>query len=293
MWKMRTCGNFMLGILVAAATSGCWWQKSPTDTDSMVVASVEGTKITRLELDIEAQKNLGSAARTFTSPQILKKMLDSMITRRAMALTIEKELSATDRENLDKMLRIYREELLVREYLKRKTEPKEVTEEMARDYYQKNLEKFGAKVIKQFEWISGSLASSEPLRTRQLQALSQLKNEKNWSALPEKFKKEGLGLKWIKTEANDGVLDDELAALLRNTQVDQTSNVFINKQKVHLLRVNSQRQTAPIDFAKVQDEIYRMLELHQLKSVIETSAAKLLPKMKISYASEFQNIATQ
>jgi hypothetical protein len=55
---------------------------------------------------------------------------------------------------LDKKINRYREQLLVKMYLVRQTNPEPVTLKMVKDYYEGHPEKFGGKTIREFEMIA-------------------------------------------------------------------------------------------------------------------------------------------
>ena len=68
---------------------------------SATLVTVDKTPITRAQLELTIERTLGESAPLFANEEVERKILESLVSSRAMALLAERELDASEREQLD------------------------------------------------------------------------------------------------------------------------------------------------------------------------------------------------
>ena len=128
----------LTGALVLAL-SGCGSKESETrftqSAPSPVVAYVNDETITQADVDFMLQRMLKGQAFAQVDDALRKKILDSLISSRAMKIQMELLLTPEEIEEINRSADAYKEELYVKEYLAKNVVPEPVTLEMVQTYY--------------------------------------------------------------------------------------------------------------------------------------------------------------
>ena len=127
-----------------------------------LLASVNESPITQAQLDQSLERTFGSDAREVDS-ETRRKVLESLVTSRAIALQSERELDAAFKQDLERRVSAYREELLVKRFLAKHAPPQPVSKEQIEAYYRQYPQRFGGYTRRRFELLAseGSLSGRE------------------------------------------------------------------------------------------------------------------------------------
>jgi hypothetical protein len=266
-----------LGVLAACAKHDA---KPALPNDDVIVAKVNGTKITRYDVDRITHHSLGELAFA-ASAENFPKLREAAVRSRAIALAAEAELSALQKLALAKEVEAYREQLLVRRYLNRHAPPAPVTPEMVRAYYQDHPERFGARTERTYDLLGSTRALAPQERDKLLTALKGVERESDWQTVAERLSHQGLPLALTTTTSWDKALDQRLRDALRQLEAGKTSPVTFVQGRVYLARTKGEEQTPPRPFEEVRVEIERMLTPNQLSDSIDAVSKQVLKQAKV------------
>jgi PPIC-type PPIASE domain len=269
-------------LLSSSAVAACAKaeQKSGLPKDDIVVAKVNGSIVTRYEVDQIANHSLGNLVVAAGQDSYVK-VRDAAVRSRAIALAAEAELSAVDKQSLAKEVAAYREQLLVRRYLSRHAPPSSVTPDMARSYYQEHPERFGAKIQRSYELLGSSRAMAPAERDKLLNGLKGVENQVDWEAVVAKLKRSNLPVTLTLTNSSDTLLDQNLRELLRQLKPGQASPVTFVQGRVYVARVKGEDRQPPRPFEEVSAEIERLLAPSQLSQALESISKQVLSDTKV------------
>jgi hypothetical protein len=287
-WKFtmyRVC--FSLLILVIA---GCQSSDNASESDQVmlpgeetVLAKVEGETISRYDLDSTIETMLGAQQAGLLDDKARKKVLESMVLSRVMALKSEQGMSAEDKKELDKQVARYREQLLAKAYLAAHAEPQPVTNKMVTDYYNKNPERFGQKTLYHYEIFSGKMKAGSENRKALLAMMQQAQSTTDWKALSERWKSEGKEIDYRQAKGALNVLEPKMAAVLRGMEQHKTSDIIYQDGNPVLIRLNKKQVLPARPLSQVSAEVRKSLVPIQLKKEIERLSKELMETVKVEY----------
>lgn len=253
----------------------------PTATLVMVDDSV----ITRAQLELTIERTLGESAPLFATEEVERKILESLVSSRAMALLAERELDASERAQLDLKAQAYREELLVRHYLQAHATPEPVTTEQVVDYYDRHPAEFGGGVERSFETISSDQGLEEPMRAELITLLSgPLVRGGDWKALAATWRNAGKPLEYRQNRLKPEMLEQPLRGLVESTPVGDIAPLLVDGQ-VLLLRVTGEQRLPAKPLGEVSGTIREKLAPQALKQAVKSLSTKALQEVKVQYSS--------
>lgn len=247
---------------------------------SPVVAKVDDSLITQEQLNYQINKIVGDKAALFGGIQLQDKVLDSMISSRAMAQLMEQELSPEEKRELELKLQSYREELLVNQYIKLHAEPQPVTIEMVKGYYEENKDEFGGITERTFEYVSSKGNLSEQQRDDVIAGLSSLADVSDWKVAADKLQKAGVPIEHKRAVVNVGILEQPLKSLVMSTKPGSVSGVHMGS-KIMRVRVVSERKYPPKPLAQVSADIREMLAPIMLKKSLKALSKEAKSQVEI------------
>lgn len=283
-------GRAFAWLLAASALGGCEDDSRQALRDapvepSAILATVDGTPITRDQLELTIERTLGDSAPLFASEGVERKILESLVSSRAMARLAERELDAAERARLELKAQAYREELLVRHYLEAYAEPEPVTMAMVSDYYQRHPDEFGGGVVKSFETIASTRPLEERERTELIALLSGPEMQhKNWEALVAKLHSDGKPLEYRHSRLKPDLLEQPLRSLVEPTAVGAIAPLHVKGQLL-LVRVTAEQQLPARPLAEVSGEIREKLAPRMLKQAVQGLSVKALQAVKVEYGA--------
>ncbi len=279
---------FAIAVTAASLTACQREEKVVLTDDNVILVNVSDTPITAYDLQLAISDNLGDEAAFSLNDSGREKLLDSLIASKAMALAAAKEASVEELAILDKRVAAYREQLLVKAYLKQHADITPVSSEMVEEYYKKHPEKFGAVRLVDYEIVQFDSTSKGDLRERMLKLFDGATNEKNWKQWVDANRNAPLKLSYIKQRSALNVLPPSYSAILRQLSLGQTSDVFWVDGKAMRFRVNAEEWTAPRPLAEVSAEIRKALAPVQMKESIKKVTDQVLQTTKVERVTPLQ-----
>jgi hypothetical protein len=283
---VKRLGYLLLGLLLAGCEekSRQALENVPVEPSATLVV-VDDSAITRAQLELTIERTLGESAPLFATEEVERKILESLVSSRAMALLAERELGASERAQLDLKAQAYREELLVRHYLQTHATPEPVTTEQVVDYYNRHPDEFGGGVEKSFEIIGNSQTLDEAQRTELIALLSgpQVQDD-NWQALVATWRSAGKPLEYRQSRLKLELLEQPLRSLVEPTAVGSIAPLYINDQLL-LVRVTDEQRLPAKPLNEVSGSIREKLAPQALKQAVKSLSAKALKQVKVEYSS--------
>ncbi|WP_236207539.1 peptidyl-prolyl cis-trans isomerase [Pseudomonas tohonis] len=281
-----------LGCLLAAALlAGCRdddgaeaLAQVPVEPSATLV-TVDDSPITRAQLELTVERTLGESAPLFANDEVERKILDSLVASRAMALLAERELDAGERAQLDLKAQAYREELLVRHYLEQHATPEPVTSEQVADYYQRHPEEFGGGVEKSFEIIASDQALEEPQRAELIALLSGADAKaRDWQKQVAAWRAAGKPLEYRSNRIKPELLEQPLRGLVESTEVGSIAPLHADGQLL-LVRVTGEERLPARPLSDVSGEIREKLAPQSLKQAVKSLSEEATRQVKVQYSS--------
>lgn len=283
--------NRVLGcLLVGWALVGCDDDSQQALKDvpvepSATLVTVDESPITRAQLELTIERTLGDSAPLFANEEVERKILDSLVSSRAMALLAERELDASEKQQLDLKAQAYREELLVRHYLQEHATPEPVSTEMVADYYNRHPEEFGGGVEKSFEIIASTTELDERQRSELIALLSGADVQKgDWQALVASWRAAGRPLEYRQNKLRPEMLDQPLRSLVEGTATGSLAPLYTNGQLL-LVRVTAEQKLPAKPLAEVSAAIREKLAPQALKKAVKELSAQAVEQVKVQYSS--------
>lgn len=269
-------------ILGLAPSFACSDKKPAVPPKERVVwAKVNDTPITQFDVEQAAKRTLGALAVETVQRAAAAKLLDSAIQSRALAMAAERELSQDERFTLEKEVAVYREQLLVRNYIERHDPPAPVTAEMVAEYYQKHPERFGGGTENQYELVGSNRAVSPEERKTFLSKLQDAANKKDWKAWASDLEDLGLPAVFSSGALSDKLLHPKLREMLTTLSADKPSSVVFVDGRPYVARITGQQTRPPRPLEEVRSEIVRALTPVQLSGAVERAAAEVMKRTKV------------
>ncbi len=256
---------------------------APNKTETLV--TVDQTPITQSQLELTVIRTLGNSAALYRTAELDQKILQSLISSRAMAILAEKELDPAKKAELEENVTAYREELLVKQYLQTHAEPTPVSNEAVNEYYQKHQAEFGAVAVKSFEYISTFEAINEDSRKVLIETLDKVRTQDKWQQTVNELVAKGIPVNYKTASMSSAMLPEPLKGLVEQTKVGEVSPVKIGKQ-IYLVRVNKEDVGTPKALAEVSADIRKKLAPQQMKKAVSQLAEQARQRVKIQFIEQ-------
>ncbi|MEK1942591.1 MAG: peptidylprolyl isomerase [Pseudomonas sp.] len=252
---------------------------------SATLVTVDKTPITRAQLELTIERTLGESAPLYANEEVERKILESLVSSRAMALLAERELDASEREQLDLKAQAYREELLVRNYLEKHANPEPVTNEQVADYYNRHQDEFGGGVEKSFEIIASDQDLEPAQRTELITLLSGPQVQgKDWQKLVADWRQAGKPLQYRQSRLKLELLEQPLRSLVEPTAAGSIAPLYVDGQLL-LVRVTAEQKLPAKPLAEVSGQIREKLAPQALKQVVKNLSGEALKAVNVQYSS--------
>lgn len=277
-------------LAIAVLLAGCKDDSKQALSDvpvepSATLVTVDKTPITRAQLELAIERTLGESAPLFANEEVERKILESLVSSRAMALLAERELDASEREQLDLKAQAYREELLVRHYLEAHANPEPVTAEQVTDYYNRHQDEFGGGVEKSFEIIASDQELEPAQRTELITLLSSPQvQSKDWQKLVADWRQAGKPLQYRQSRLKLELLEQPLRSLVEPTAAGSIAPLYVDGQLM-LVRVTAEQQLPAKPLAEVSGTIREKLAPQALKQVVKNLSGEALKAVDVQYSS--------
>jgi PPIC-type PPIASE domain len=279
--KLITLAGLVVGLTCVACSDRGKGAALPGD--DKVLVQVNGTEITQYDVDRTAREVLGEATAARIDEATQKKVLESIVQRRAIAQARDKELKPEQRAELDKQVAAFREEQLVKQYLLEHTAQGDVTDDMVREYYEQHRERFGGRRVRSYELITSSGPLAPAQRSALITSLSQAEREQDWQAFAGRLRQSGQPLALRSGQSDESVLHPRLKQLIDQLAVGQTSKVTLIEGAPYAVRVTAEREVPPKPLAEVSDQIRKTLGPVKLKAAVEQASQQVIKNADVAY----------
>jgi len=270
--------------------SSCSPNKPKEPIATNILAIVGSEQISSDDLDTAIIRTLGEYASYRIDDKGRKKVLQSLVLGKAMALTQQKQMTKDEIKQLNNMVAAYKEELLIKRYLQQNITPLPVTNKMVKNYYQQHPENFGGKTIKSFEMIKTTIQLKGAARERIISVMDTLATDKHWSSAVNSLKSKGLALQYSKGSVAQGVLKSDIDNIIQKLAVEEISPVSVIKGIAYIIRITDEKAIAPKPLSEVTHKIKKILAPLQLKKAVKAEADKLLTQIKVVYLNDPEQI---
>ena len=244
--------------------------------DDIILARVNKTPISQYDLEQNIRDMFDRETIKKIGPKERANILESMIKSRAIAHAFEKIMTPEDLAVLDKKVKSYREQMMVKMYLVRKTNPEPVTLKMIKDYYDKHPEKFGGKTIREFEMIASNDALNGKKRDLVIQQLNQSDKNHKWQDWVQNLQKKGCPVIYRKGDISEKLLTPKLIQMMKSLKTGETSPLNLINGRLYIIRILGEKTVPPRPLAEVSADIRKALVPVQLKKAIKIASKQVL-----------------
>lgn len=273
--------GYLLLTLMMLVTFGCKDQAAIEKGN--VLATVDGSPITRVDLDIVLVKTIGYGNALKLDTEGQQKFLESLVISRAMANAVTKELSESQMRKIERETKAYREQLLVKKYLNRHAEPRNVTDESIKRYYDAHPERFGGKKLRRYEMIFASASKKGDQRQSLIQAMNDIKDVPAWQPLVSKLRTQGQSLQYRTGLVDSKVFHPRLQVLVESLKLNQSSELTFIEGKPYIVRIISEQRQTSRPLADVRADIRKILVLEEFRKATKIATKEILSKVNVKY----------
>lgn len=238
------------------------------------IVSVNGEPITKAEVEYQLSKILGDQAALFYSEELEAKVLESMVSSRAMASEMLKTLSAEEKEQFELQVKAYREEILVNRFIQENIETQPVPLAMVKDYYEQNPEDFGGALEKTFEYITTHGALTEQQRDQVIVTLSNLTIDADWKTAAQQLAEAGIPITHKSAKLAPELVAQPLQNLLKKTPAGQLSSLSTGETLMRVKVISEFKRPAK-SLTEVSADIRKKLAPIVMKESIRALSEKV------------------
>ena len=282
--------QYSAGLILSMQLVACSDNAAPLKNDATsVLATVNGEAITEMQFEISLLDMFGEQQVAQMNAAGKEKALEGIVSSRAIAQHAWQELDEEARLSIEYQTRIYRERLLLNEYLTQHAKPKPISNQMIEQYYANHQNEFGGGDKREYEMFITKRKVSDKLRDtiiRRLGAIKDQGKDLNWSNYIRQLQQENLPIEYRVGIINADVLSANIVQLGQQLAEHEISDVAFMAGKPFILRVTriEQQQAQPLH--AVAAEIRRRLAPAQLKDSIKQLNEQILAQSKIEYMTE-------
>lgn len=274
----------MLAIILMVVSTGCKKTgESALQSDSIVLARVNGSPVTQYDLDLTINTMLGQKNVAALGDDGKRKVLESLVASRVIAQKCEKELTDDELGEINKKVQAYREQVLVKKFIAAHITPEPVSQEIVNEYYLAHPEKFGAETIRTYEMISTDTEPQTNERDALLKSLYGADKSYQWATLAAELKTKGFPVFYKKGTVAEKLLHPKISALINEIEEGGTSKLTFVEGRPYLVRVLEIKNTPPRPLNEVSILIRKDLVPVQLKKALTQITADILKTADVVY----------
>lgn len=264
--RQLTQGMVLVSAIMLFACSGDD-DSTPPETQGTGWATVNGTELSEEQLDFALNRFFGNQ---FIDARAERKVRESLIASRAIALRAESELDEQVLDDVELAVQAYREERLIAAYIENTTTPEPVSSQMVNDYYQANPEEFGAQTIIRLAVLEADVEKSGQPVSQLSQELNALAQATDWAdiQLPEY-------IRYYRTSTN-AQLPASILAGVSNVKTGERSGVIVGDDRLYQFRKVSVEQIPPKPLAEVSATIRKRLAATQLSKTVKALSDRIV-----------------
>ncbi|VAW59804.1 hypothetical protein MNBD_GAMMA11-2302 [hydrothermal vent metagenome] len=278
-------------LLLLASTQLACTQSSSTGggaDNSKVLATVNGEPITENQLVANLETLMGKKqAINQLKAAERRKILESMVMSRLIKQQAEKGFDKTQLSFYEQKARVYKEKIIVNDYLRENITSAPVSNEMVAEYYNKHPERFGAEEVLRYELLTTQHKLSEADRNQLLSVYGeiQIASEKtsDMQTLKNNIAKKGIELSYQKSVLRPGALNVQMKAILKQLEPGEVSALSMHKGRPYIFKLLERLKKPARPMSEVSAQIRKQLAPVALKKAINEQMEKLEPGAKIEY----------
>ena len=251
--------------------------------DDVIMATVNGENITLFDLEFGLKQMLGKTSPKIKDMQTRKNALKNLVLSKALSEEYEKEMTSEEKMRMNKKIALYREELMVTEYLKHHAQPEPVSEELIERYYHEHPEEFGAQTLQSYEMISTTRSMNSEEQDIFLAVLKYGAQTDDWDNFYRTLKRRGYPVVYRKINLDDKSLHKTIREISKKLAIKEVSPVIPLNNRLHIVRLENEMSVPPKPLKAVEDKIRRSLRPIQLKKAIKLAKEQVLKKNQIIY----------
>jgi len=252
--------------------------------DDVVLAEVNGSTITRYDLERTVAETLDEFAVGRLEPEARRQALESLVSTRAIAQARERELSPEQRAEVDRKVSRYRDQILVGQYLAAHAPPSAVTDEMVREYYEEHADRFGGGTVRRHEVLYATRALADTERNRVLAELREADGQPDWRAFAASLRERQMPMAHQRGDSNAaGVLPTRVRRVLETLPAGRASAVTFVEGRPFVVRVTGETQRPRRPLAEVRREIRAALAPLQIRASVRQVRADVLAEAEVTY----------
>ena len=255
-----------------------------------VLATIDGVAIRESQLKAVIVDMFGEYKASQMDAQSRRRALDSMLAGYALSQKALVNLPDKRINVIEEKTRRYRENLLINAYIQTKMDASTLSGEKIKAYYEDNIEKFGQRLIKEYQLLTTRTELAEESRDKYLAVISSYKKT---GKLPKKLPaiKQSLEKQKFDVQLHSGVLDKNLLnqrlyAFINAQALNKISEITFINNKPYLVIITAEKTTNAKPLAEVRDTIRKSLVLKQLKQTIKAQSAEALAQSNIVYRKQ-------
>lgn len=273
-----------LPLVLALVATGCKQQPEvKLPGDDVVLAQVDTSAITKYDLELSARTMFSREGAEELDDAARRKLLESLVQARAIALKREAQLKREEKAELDKQVAAYREELLVKQYLSKHTKVEPVSPELVSSYYDKNQASFGAEKVRTFELLTSPREINDAERVQWMAALRDPVQHRDWAAWAAELQKKKLPVVHQRGTTQNGTLQQTLRNLVAQLGVGASSRLTFVDGRPYVVRVLEETVSPAKPLSAVSAEIRRTLLPEQVKQSVQAASAVVMKDTKVVY----------
>ena len=277
--------KYLLIILLSIIAAACGKEPSSKD-DSPVLVKVEGTVITEQDLEENLARLLGERQAAVVGANARRNALESMVISRIISGKAKNKISDKQLVAIERKTNAFKENLLVNEYLKNNSVVEPVTEEMVRDYYEKNTDRYGPAIDRRYEMIYTIEKISQNQRDSLLSLLKDADIKTDWKTLTSRIQKKGLEIYYRQGNANDVMLNSRVRNLMKPLKLKTSSGVTFVDGRLYQARIVSETKKEPRPLSEAHMEIRELLKPIKIKDAIRKVSDELVKSAKVEYFNQ-------
>jgi hypothetical protein len=279
---MRHVALSLAAMLLAASCSKS--EPATLPGDEQVLAHVNDAVVSAYDVEQSIIRTFGEDRRGALDGAARRRVLEALVTSRAIAQARERELSSIERAALERKVASYREELLVLQYVAAHAPPEPVPFEKIERYYDEHPAQFGAAEHRRYELITSERELSPSERDVMMTTLVDAAKQQDWATWVAALKKEGKPLTHLSGRDDEQVLHTSLRSRLAQLAVGDSSELTFLDGRPYLLRVSAVQKTPPKPLQSVLSEISASLKPGQVKLALETAQKNVMAQARVQYA---------
>ncbi|WP_435104207.1 peptidyl-prolyl cis-trans isomerase [Arhodomonas sp. AD133] len=290
-----------IGLVMTAVLAGCGGGENDAsgvaDTraaaSAPVLAHVDGTDITAVDLELAVGRLLDGRSTNELDRSTREKVLRSLVRARVIANHQAARLGEADRAELERKVAAYREDLLMKRFLRDEVTAEPVTEEMMREYYDRHPERFGARTVRTYELLTTREEVLPASRDEVLDRLKTLGRTGDWAAAADSISVGGPALRYRQVALDDATVAPRLRKLLRSIEGDERSSITFIRGRPYIARVAAVENIPPQPLSEVRGQLRRALAPVRVKAALQEASAPLIEAADIEYAGEFSSLGDE